>query len=164
MAGVDMKWKYVKNDDWETPIEYWKLLVPYIKKDKIIYDPFYMNGKAKEKWEELGYKCIHKEEDFFKADPPIEKNIIICSNPPYSKRNKVLQRLIEWEKPFIMLMPITTLCYIKTQRIIKDKIQIIIPNIYKGFINNKGQQTRSPPFYLCYICFKLNLEKDIIYI
>ena len=160
MAGVDMKWKYIKNDDWETPIEYWKLLVPYIKKDKIINDPFYMNGNAKEKWEELGYKCIHKEEDFFKADPPIEKNIIICSNPPYSKRNKVLQRLIEWEKPFIMLMPIDTLGS-KWIKKYFDKLEFIIPNGRYSFSKN-GEKTKSSWFDTFWICYGLDLDNKII--
>jgi hypothetical protein len=164
MSGVDMKWKYVKNDDWETPIEYWEILTPFISPDKTIYDPFYMNGNARRKWNHLGYGCIHKDEDFFQVEKPVG-NILIVSNPPYSRRNEVLKRLFEWNKPFIMLMPITTLCYIKTQKILKDyKIQVIIPNIYKGFIDKKGNPTKCPPFYLCYICYKMNLEKDIIHL
>lgn len=164
MSGVDMKWKYIKNDDWESPIEYWQLLTKFIPTDKIIYDPFYMNGNAQKKWNELGYGCIHKDEDFFKANIPTD-NMLTVSNPPYSKRNEVLNRLFEWDKPFIMLMPITTLCYMKTQKILRNyKIQIIIPNIYKGFIDKNGNSTKCPPFYLCYICYKMNLPRDIIHL
>ena len=159
-----MKWKYEKNDDYETPIDYWKLLTRFISSDKTIYDPFYMNGSARDKWNSLGYGCIHNNEDFFKVETP-KGNVVIVSNPPYSRRNDVLKRLFEWNKPFIMLMPITTLCYMKTQKILKHhKIQIIIPNIYKGFINKNGDDTKCPPFYLCYICYKMALPNDIVYL
>jgi hypothetical protein len=158
-------WKFTKNDEWETPIEYWQLLTPYIPKYKTIYDPFYMNGKAKSKWEKLGYDCYHENEDFFFTDPPTDPETVIVSNPPYSRRNAVLRRLMLWNVPFVLLMPITTLCYIKTQPILKGKnIQVIIPNIYKGFINLKGEQTKCPPFYLAFICYKMNLDKDILYL
>tara|TARA_R110000772_G_C13146195_1_gene424499 strand:+ start:270 stop:755 length:486 start_codon:yes stop_codon:yes gene_type:complete len=161
---MDICWEFKKNDDWETPIEYWKIITPFLDKKKTILDPFYMNGNAKLKWEELGYKCIHENRDFFSYNPE-QKDIIIVSNPPYSKRNEVLKRLIYWNIPFIMLMPITTICYIKTQRILKDKdIQIIIPNVYKGFIDKDGNGTKCPPFYLCYICYGMKLEKDINYL
>ena len=161
---MDYYWKFEKNDDWETPIEYWKLLIPFLPKDKIIYDPFFMNGNSKKKWEKLGYECKHKNEDFFKQDPP-NNNTIIVSNPCYSRRNDVLKRLKMWDKPFIMLMPITTICYMKTQPILKAlDIQIIIPNIYKGFINSKGESTKCPPFYMCFICYKMNLTRDIVYL
>ena len=160
-------WKFNRNDEWETPIEYWECLTPFLNKElQVIFDPFYMNGLAKTKWEKLGFEFYHERRDFFYTQPPqLSRDIICVSNPPYSRRNEVLRRLVLWDIPFIMLMPITTLCYIKTQPILKDlDIQIIIPNIYKGFINQEGVQTKCPPFYLCFICFKMNLEKDITYI
>ena len=125
-----------------------------------------MNGKIKKKWEKLGYDCYHENEDFFYSPLPQPKDEIICvSNPAYSLRNKILRKLFQNDVPFIMLMPITTICYIKTQPILKDKgIQLIIPNIYKGFINLVGEETKCPPFYLCFICWKMELEKDIIYL
>ena len=155
--------KFNKNDDWETPIEYLQLLTPFLSNKITIYDPFYFNGKIKEKWELLGYKCIHKNEDFYEA--PKLKNVIIVSNPPYHNKNQMFNRLFIWGTPFILLMPINTISYIKTQKYLKDKdIQLIIPNIYKGFINENGYETRCPPFYMCFICYKMNLEKDITFL
>ena len=156
--------KYNINDDWETPIEYLELLIPLLDKEITIYDPFYFNGKVKQKWETLGYKCIHNNEDFYKINKPNEF-VNIVSNPPYHNKNEMLKRLFEWDLPFILLMPISTISYIKTQKILKDKnIQIIIPNIFKGFINMYGIQTKCTPFYLCFICYKICLEKDITFL
>ena len=156
---------FSKNDDWETPAEYLKIITPFLNKENIIYDPFYFNGKIKEKWENLGYECIHKNENFYDVDVPANKNIIIVSNPPYHNKNKMLKKLFDWDLPFILLMPIQTIAIVKTQRLLKNKnIQIIIPNIYKGFISKDGKQTKCPPFYICYICYNMNLERDIIYL
>ena len=161
---MNRNFKFNKNDDWETPIEYLKIITPFLNKDISIYDPFYFNGKIKEKWESLGYKCIHKNEDFYNINKPKE-NVIIVSNPPYHDKNKMLNRLFEWDLPFILLMSIQTMAFIKTQKILKDKnIQIIIPNIYKGFIDKDGKETKCPPFYMCFICYKINLEKDITFL
>ena len=44
---------YSINDDYETPIEYWKVIEPLIPKDLKINDPFYMNGNAKKKMERI---------------------------------------------------------------------------------------------------------------
>ena len=103
--------------------------------------------------------------NFYDVDVPANKNIIIVSNPPYHNKNKMLKKLFDWDLPFILLMPIQTIAMVKTQRLLKNKnIQIIIPNIYKGFISKDGKQTKCPPFYICYICYNMNLERDIIYL
>ena len=52
-----------KDDDYETPKEILTDLLPFLEKDKIIYDPFYCNGIVIGEWEKLGYKwaknCFH---------------------------------------------------------------------------------------------------------
>ena len=152
-------------DEWETPIEYWKKLVPFLNKEKtIIYDPFYMNGNAKLKWEELGFKCIHPKTDFFHSGKPIDENLIIISSPPFSKKKRVFEKLLEWNRPFIMLMNTDTFFQLKMQKILKNKVQLIVPDILLGFINKNGVQTQCSPFYLCFIAYKMNLERDIVWV
>ena len=152
-------------DEWETPIEYWEKLVPFLDKQKtIIYDPFYMNGNAKTKWKKLGFKCIHPKTDFFYSKKPKDENIIIISSPPFSKKKRVFEKLIEWDLPFIMLMNSNAFFQLKIQKILKNKTQLIIPNLLLGFINQHGVQTPSAPYYMCFICYKMNLERDIIWV
>ena len=148
-------YRRVNNDEYETPIEYWKVIEPYIPITTTINDPFYMNGKAKHKWKELGRDIIHKD----------DTDITYVSNPPFSKFKEVLKHLFYLNKPFIMLVPIQKIANIKIQRILKDKenIQIIISKIYMGFINTKGENTRCSSQYFCYLCSKMNLEKDLVF-
>ena len=99
---------YNKNDEWETPIQYWKIIEPYIPKHLTINDPFYMNGNATAKWKELGRDIVHKDDDFFLFKKSNKKEIYV-SSPPYSIFNKVLKHLFFLDKPFIMLIPINKL-------------------------------------------------------
>jgi len=155
---------YIKNDNWETPLEYWKIIKPYIPKNLTINDPFYMNGNSAKWWKILGKDIIHENKDFFL----IEKNTnaeCYVSNLPYSKTNRVFKHLFYLDKPFIMLIPLDKLGHIKLQKILKGRaLQLIISPIYKGFINENGEKTRCPGNYLGYLCYKINLEKDILFI
>ena len=155
--------KATSSDDWESGRCYLEPLMPFIS-GKTINDPFYSTGRVKIIWKELGIDIVHDRKDFFTLTE-IKEDIIV-TNIPFSIKNRVLTRLFELDKPFITICPINTLALIKTQRIVKDKyIQIIIPNFYKGFINtDTGIQTKCPPFYVIYLCYKMKLSRDIIYL
>ena len=144
------KWK----DDFETPIEVWKNIEQFIPKDKQIWCPFYYNGEHKLK--DLGYDIIHEEEDFFENN----KGDIIIDNPPFSIKKKILEYCIEIDKPFILIMPSSTINY-QYFKIFKDNIQIIIPPKRYNFLpGNKSSAT----FDCLYFCYKMNLEKDITWL
>ena len=87
-------------------------IIKYLPKDKIIWCPF------DEKWSafyvhlrELGYRVIRSSlsdgQDFFKYEP--ERWDLIVSNPPFSIKDKVLERLYSFQKPFAVLLPLNSL-------------------------------------------------------
>tara|TARA_R110000868_G_scaffold237594_4_gene492211 strand:- start:551 stop:1048 length:498 start_codon:yes stop_codon:yes gene_type:complete len=155
---------YSVNDDYETPIEYWKCIEPLIPKDLKINDCFYMNGNAKKKWKKLGRNIIHEKKDFYEIKKNKKKEIYV-SNPPHHKFHLLLEHLFYLDKPFIMLIPINRIAYIKTQKILnKYDIQIIPSPVYTGFITADGIKTPNSPQYYCYLCWKLNLEKDLLFL
>lgn len=144
--------KKLVNDNWETPKSAWEDIVKYIPKNKIIWCPFYYNGNHH--LQEF-FEIIHNDEDFFENN----RGDIVVDNPPFSIKKKVIKRLIELDKPFILLLPVSTICY---QYFPKDKdIQIIIP---KRRINFDKEQKSSATFDTIYICYKINLNKDIIFL
>ena len=159
------------SDNYETPECYFKQIIPFIQKDKMIWMPFYCSGRCKKIMEKLlkdnnlNNKVYHEKEDFFEKikDTDFITNIQIIDNPPYSIKNKILKKVIEKDIPFMLLFPTNTIGLIFTQRIIKNKIQIIISPDYKGFIID-GKTTRAPPTTLIWICYKFNLDKDIIFL
>ena len=130
-----------------------------------MYDPFYMNGNAEDKWNELGFDCIHPDIDFFESPCPSDENIVVISSPPFSTKLEVFQHLMnKWKLPFIMLMPVSSICHLKMQKIIGNKVQVLIPSLLKGFIKPDGQQAISSPHYYCFITFKMNFSKDFSFI
>ncbi len=139
------------HDDCITPIEVWRQIQHLIPDDKEIWCPFYYNGDHKLK--DLGYNIIHNQEDFFLNN----RGDIVIDNPPFSSKRKVVERMLEIDKPFILLMPVSTLCY-GYMRDYKDKIQIIIP---PKRINFAPHLKSSASFDCLYYCYKMNLDNDI---
>ena len=144
------------SDQYTTPIKVWKNIEEFIPKDKKIWCPFYCNGMHTLK--DLSYDIIHKDEDFFKYAP--DEYDLICDNPPFSILKKIIPRLYELDKPFILIVRINTICN-KYCNILKENygdLQMIIPNGRISF------NAKNPSFDSAYLCYKMNLDKDIIFL
>lgn len=148
-------------DDYETPIEAWKMLEPIVPKDKVIWDPFYCQGLSLKNFKELGYNIIHTNEDFFKREVP-DCDIII-SNPPFSNKKVVLEKLIEIDKPFILIYPTLTLNSRYFINLFKNRhIQFLVPNKRIKFLNRAAGKNCA--FETLFFCYKMNLSNDITYL
>lgn len=164
MAGYETK-KFSKHDDYMTPKSAWENIQQYIPKDKVIWECFYGDGKSGKDLEELGFKVIHKDIDFFKHN----EGDIIISNPPFTLKKEVFTRLIELNKPFIMICSQQLLFTQYFKQIIKNnKLQIIIPRRRIQFIkieNGEYVDTGNRCNFDClYFCYKMNLENDITFL
>ena len=151
------------SDNYITNKYEWERIKEYIPTDKIIWSPFYCDGKQKEYFKELGYDIIHEDKDFFSYTPEYD---IIIDNPPFSKKNEILNKLNDLDKPFILICPSMMLSYKYFQTNFKDKnIQLIIPYKRMNFKHlNSNKKNYSPPFASFYYCYKMNLPKDIIFL
>ena len=151
------------SDNYITNKDEWFRIKEYIPKDKLIWCPFYCDGKQKIYFKEMGFDIIHEDEDFFKNN----KGEIVIDNPPFSKKKEVFTRLKELDKPFIMICPSSM---INTQYIrnlfykSKDKLQIIIPRKRIQFIKNGDELLNKCNFDCFYYCYKINLPRDIIWL
>jgi hypothetical protein len=152
---------FPKDDSYMTPKEVWESIAHLISKDKIIWECFYGDGKSGEYLTDLGFMVEHQEIDFF--DVPSFNYDILVSNPPYSMKPKVFKRLAEIDKPFMMLVPVSTMTKKFLKTYFQDKIQIIIPKSRIHFIKN-GLQTNKSWFDTIWICYKMNFDKDIIFL
>jgi hypothetical protein len=149
------------SDNYMTNKIEWERIKEYIPTDKKIWSPFYGDGKQKEYFKEMGYDIIHEDEDFFENN----KGDIIIDNPPFSKKKEIFTRLKELEKPFILICPSMLLSYKYFQELFKNHIQIIIPSKRINFRHlNSNKKKYSPPFASFYFCYKMNLDKDLIFI
>lgn len=154
------------HDHYNTPKEAWEWLIPYIPKDKIIWEPFFSDGKSGKILKELGLNVIHENIDFF------DNNLgdIIISNPPFTATNEIIKRLIEIDKPFILLMS----AYKLHTRAFKDnfknnKLQLLIPPKRIQYIkmdenmNVIENQKNRCSFESIFYCYKMDFKNDIIF-
>ena len=133
--------KNKKNDDWNTPNWVWDCLNEYIPKDKIIWEAFYGNGNSGEYLKKLNNNVIHQDIDFFKNYDNLIYDII-CSNPPFTLKKKILQKLKELEKPFMLLVPLDTIDRQYFQKIFSndlDKLTLFFLPKRIDFINNENE-------------------------
>ena len=155
------------SDECYTP-EYAVLpLLKYVSKEMKIWCPF---DKADSKYvkifEDNGYNviCSHIDEggDFFKYEP--KDYDIIISNPPFSMSEKILKRLYELDKPFIILMPLK---YLQSKRrgemFVKNGIQLLTFDKRIGYYTNGDMSKPKEGNYQAssYFCWKI-LPKDLI--
>ena len=160
MAGFHTK-TFLKHDDYMTPKYAWENIQHLIPKDKVIWEAFYGDGQSGSHLQDLGFNVIHEEIDFFEHN----KGDIVVSNPPFSKSKEVLKRLKELEKPFILILPSSK---INTQYVRENyknsDLQIIIPRKRIQFIKNGNELQNKCNFDCFYYCYKMNLERDIIWL
>tara|TARA_R110000824_G_scaffold77644_1_gene196297 strand:- start:190 stop:684 length:495 start_codon:yes stop_codon:yes gene_type:complete len=164
MAGFETK-RFALHDDYMTPKSAWENIKDYIPTDKVIWEPFYGDGKSGENLRELGFNVIHEPLDFF------DNNLgdILISNPPFSLKKEVFTRLIELDKPFIMICSQQIIFSQYLKKIMKDKkLQIIIPRRRIQFIKiNNGEYVdtgKTCNFDCFYFCYKINLPQDIVFL
>jgi hypothetical protein len=151
----------VDADNYSTSKKGWEIIKDFIPKDKVIWCPFYCDGKQKDYFEEMGFNVIHEDEDFFQNN----KGDIIIDNPPFSKMKDICIRLKELDKPFILIAFSKVILLKWFQKLFKDHLQIIIPFTRPTFTHFKNPtKGYTPPFGVQYYCYKMNLPKDLIWL
>lgn len=153
-----------KHDQYMTRKETWEQIVSYIPENKTIWEPFMGNGQSAEFLKELGFNVIVNDEDFFET-PDEGYGDIIVSNIPFSSKVQVLHRLKSIGKPFIILVPSNCLFTKYFKEIFgKEKIQLIIPSkrIQYDDLELTNQKNRVS-FTTVYLCWKMNLNQDLIF-
>lgn len=147
--------KLSNNDDYYTPKIAWQYIIDYIPKDKVIWEAFYGDGSSGKYLTELGLTVVCQNVDFFSNN----LGEIVVSNPPFSDTMRILTRLKELEKPFILLMPSARVHAQYVKRLFGNGLQIIVPPKRIQF-NNEGKCS----FDCLYFCWKMDLERDLIFL
>ena len=156
---------FKKNDEYFTSLDIWKLIKDIIPKDKVICELFYSkHSKSPDYLRELGFEVVSENIDFYNNN----LGDIIVTNPPFSDLKKIMKRLFILEKPFLIIVPISKLCC-KYMKIFKGKLQIIIPPKRINFIkcNENGdiiKQENTSNFDSIFLCYKINLSSDIVFL
>ena len=91
----------VKHDDYMTPFSAWEDVSAYIPRHLTLWEAFYGDGTSGAHLAELGFDVIHEDVDFFEHD----LGECVVTNPPFTELPRILARLRELGKPFVVIMP-----------------------------------------------------------
>ena len=153
-----------ENDEVYTPQILAEAILPFIPKDKVIWCPFdTKNSEFVIAFKNNGNKVIYTHiiygQDFFNYEPNEPYDYII-SNPPFSKKLEVFERLFDLGKPFAMLMNLGILHYQVVGDFYLSKnsdLQLLIPNKKVSF------DLSTSMFNTSYFCKDI-LPKGIVFV
>ena len=154
-------------DEVFTPFYAVEPLLEFLPKDKIIWCPFHEDWSAFFRlFTEKGYQVIRsslrERQDFFKYEP--ENWDILVSNPPFSKKNDVLKRAYELDKPFALLLPVNSIQSKKRFQIFNNDIQMLVFDGRVDFHTQNNMQTftKGNHFGSAYFCRNILPEKLVL--
>ena len=148
-------------DDFYTPDNAIKPLLNFIPKDWKIWECASGTGNIIDFFRKNGNDIFGtdvKEGDDF-LDSNRNDFDIIVTNPPFSLKDKFLEKCYSYKKPFALLLPITALeGKFRHKLYRKYGIQVIL---FDGRVQYRGHNSGSCWFASAWFCFGLNLPKDI---
>lgn len=153
-----------KNDELYTPEYAIFPLLKYLPKNKIIWEcTDFGKSNITKVLKENGYKVIstHKKDFDFLMDVSDFEFDMIVTNPPYSLKDDFLKKCYEHDKPFCLLLPITTLEGIERGKMFRENdIQLLVLDRRCNFIYDNCK--KSNWFNTSWFCWNV-LPKQLIF-
>ena len=160
------------NDEFYTPNYAIEPLLKHLKPNSKIWCPFDTNESnfvklLKKEGHNVSNSHISEGLNFFDADKAKCKSFdYIISNPPYSMKTEVFQKLFELERPFAMLVGVVGLFESKKRfEMFRDnKIEVMYFDKRISYFKSYEDQKPSlnPPFSSVYLCSNV-LENVIVF-
>lgn len=152
------------SDEMQTPKCAINPLLPFLKKSWIIWECAWGKGSLAKHLEEKGFKVIGEKDFDFLKERVADRFDCIITNPPYSLKDKFIEACYQYNKPFALLMPLTTLEGKKRGGLFRENgIQLIIPNKRINFITPSGKGSGAW-FQTAWFCWKLNLPNQLNFV
>lgn len=159
----------INGDEYYTPQNAVDMILPYIIRRgyKNIWCPF---DKEESKFVQtfkshdlnVVYGHIETGQDFFDYSEPLGD--IVVSNPPFSKRDRIFEKLYEWDIPFALIMNFNGLFDSKKRAdIFRDhRVEMLVPKGRMKFVHKEKGLLNSPNFQSIYVCNHL-LDDQIVF-
>lgn len=157
-----------KNDEFYTPEYAVKPILKYIKPNSIIWCPFdtdesHFVKMLRAEGHDVIATHINQGLDFFETNMECD---YIISNPPYSKKTEVLQRLFDLDIPFAMLVGVVGLfeSQVRFEMFRDHQFEVLYMNRRIAYFKDYEEQKPSlnPPFSSVYIC-KGMLPRQLVF-
>lgn len=159
-----------KNDEFYTPPYAIRPILKFIPRDWRVWCPFDgPDSNFVRLFRKRGNSVIHSHiedgRDFFKWKPKIRHHVIV-SNPPYSLKNEVFDRLFQLGKPFAMLVGVVGLfeSQFRFEMFAKNSFEVMYLSKRISYFKDYSDPKPSinPPFSSVYITHNL-LPKQIMF-
>jgi hypothetical protein len=126
------------NDNWETPAQAF-LDVRELIAGKVVWDPFYSQGRAAAFLMEAGAReVIHEQRDAFEWNPDCD---IVCTNPPFSIKKRCLLYLLSLGKDVLILLPLVDVSSKWFREVVEDReYSMFLPNKRYAFLKDGIRQ------------------------
>lgn len=176
MANFKDSNKFVVYDDYYTPKSAWENITHIIPKDKVILEGCMLNSnlsKSPQYLKELGCKEVKYSTELNILDLEDTDDFdMIITNPPFETeiKKKVLRKLVEIDKPFILIINSLNTYSKYMREIFKGKLnelQIITPSNKIHFDKLEGDRlvkTKKCSFYCIYLCYKMNIKNEDLWL
>ena len=152
-----------RSDQFQTPPIAFDILKPFLKKTWVIWECAWGKGNLARYIKECGFKLKGNEKEDFLQLAHIDYDCIV-TNPPYSIKDKFIEKCYILGRPFALLLPLTALEGIKRGAMYKKHgIQLIIPNRRINFETPSGKGSGAW-FQTAWFCYGLNLPKDLNFV
>lgn len=164
-------------NDYYTQEKMWKNIDHLIPKDKVILEAFLLNSNSNsiKYLTNLGCKKVvgNNKLNFLEDDLPDFDMVV--SNPPFENtfKKKILQKLIDIDKPFIIILNTMNVFSKYFRDIFGDKLK------YLQIIKPRGKITfeiwdeedkilkrvkRDPAFYACYLAYRMDIPNEDLWL
>lgn len=153
------------NDECYTPDYAVKPIIKYIPKDWVVWCPFDKEDsefvkQIKANGNKVIATHIENNENFYEYEPSEHWNCII-SNPPFSGKRHIFERVLSFNKPFALLMTLTWLNDSAPKQLFIEKdLQLLMFDKRIKFLNHGVVQNKIT-FSSAYYCWNF-LPKQII--
>ena len=167
------KWNVM--NDYYTPEYAWKNIKHIIPKDKVIWEACMLNShksNSPKYLSDMGYEVVYNcKMDMLKEQP--DNFDMIITNPPFETKLKldILNRLVEINKPFILILNSMNIYSNYMRDIFKDNmkhLQFIIPkgkiHFDKLLENGDLSHVKNTSFYCIYLCYKMNISNEDLWL
>tara|TARA_R100001530_G_scaffold13104_1_gene12166 strand:+ start:6004 stop:6501 length:498 start_codon:yes stop_codon:yes gene_type:complete len=147
------------SDECYTPENAVLPLLSELSKDNVYYDcTSGISSSLLDCFNENGYKCLSSEDRNFLTDDIPDGVDVIITNPPYSKKDKFIERCYQLKKPFALLLPVSSLQGIKRGEMFSQNgVELLV---LKKRIDFTGKG--SPHFGVAWFCKDI-LKRKIIF-
>jgi hypothetical protein len=175
MANFTDSPHYAKYDDYYTTEETWRLIGDIIPRDKVIWEACMLNASKSKSPEILknitgNQVCFNTELDMLEGSMGSD---IIITNIPFETniKKKILKRLVQLDRPFIIIMNSCNMFSKYMREIFGDNIkhlQIITPSTkihYAKLLENGDfEYKKKTSFYSVFVAYKMNLTTEQLWV